>query len=57
MSRTTKHKEEKCPFCKRPNVIDRPWRYDKWCGWCGRIVERWVEKAEKPLISPAKTNT
>lgn len=27
--------KEKCPNCHKPNLIDRPWREDIFCGWCG----------------------
>lgn len=34
------NQEEKCPNCKRPNLIKRPWKNDIWCGWCGSICRR-----------------
>ena len=26
--------KDKCPNCKKPNLINRPARNDIWCGWC-----------------------
>lgn len=36
--------KEKChnPNCNRPNLINRPWRDDVFCGWCGTEYKRGV---------------
>lgn len=35
---------EKCHNCHRPNLIDRPWRSDIFCGWCGTEYKMEDEK-------------
>ncbi len=32
--------EEKCHNCGKENLIDRPWRNDVFCGWCGTVYKR-----------------
>ena len=36
--------QEICPNCNNPNLINRPWRDDIFCGWCGSEYKMWNMK-------------
>jgi hypothetical protein len=32
--------DDKCSNCKKPTLINRPWRNDIFCGWCSSEYRR-----------------
>lgn len=45
-----------CPNCNKPNLIDRSWRNDIFCGWCGSEYKAYRDLDGELIIILTKNN-